>query len=58
MYNDKVKTRNPIAATIRSPKYRARVVCSKKVYSRKGKSYAKIKRAYACENKSSTDKNV
>lgn len=58
MYNDKVKTRNPIAATIRSPKYRARVVRSKKVYSRKGKSYAKIKkddlrvRDYAYEVKS------
>ena len=36
MYNDKVKTRNPIAKTLRNPKYRARVVRSKKVYSRKG----------------------
>lgn len=58
MYPKTIKTRNPIAATIRDPKYRARIVRSKKVYSRKGESYAKIKRAYACENKSSTDKNV
>jgi len=31
------KTRNPIAKDLRSPKYRKRIVLSKKVYSRKAK---------------------
>lgn len=32
-----IRRKNPIAKTLRNPKYRARVVRSKKVYSRKGK---------------------
>jgi stalled ribosome alternative rescue factor ArfA len=33
----KRKRRNTVAADLRTPKYRPRVVKSKKVYSRKGK---------------------
>ena len=32
-----IKRKNPIAKTLRNPKYRARVVLNKKIYSRKGK---------------------
>ena len=51
MYDDKVKSRNPIAATIRSPRYRAKVVRSKKFYSRKGKKneVQKLKYTSLCD---------
>lgn len=35
--NSSVPNRNPIARDLRSPKYRARVVRSKKAYKRKGR---------------------
>ena len=44
----KLKTRNVVAKTLRTPQYRKRIVKSAKVYSRKGKQRVDKNRRTPC----------
>jgi hypothetical protein len=47
IYLEKIKPRNLIAKDLRSPKYRMRVVSSKKIYNRKREEQKYRKEFYA-----------